>query len=664
LGETTVNRRAALITIFVFACVVMSQPAQSLRLNITNAAYATSKYPYYNFGDGIPTLEVATNHSSIEYAESYLEIPTLNGNLLTSDTVGNVTLHLWVSDIDSTNNDINIFESNSFDETTLTWNNAPKTSNLIKTYTPASGAGVWQNIILKDPPQYICLNFTWTSTTQRIGYASDDESNQYLRPYVTTERPCLLTPENGSIINGTFPPMTYPVNFTWMPEETGAYQIQIAKDTAFNLIEEDEHVGTNYTIAYLPSGKHYWRVRSYSQETEEYGNWSYTYNLTLTLQTSTDGTTGIHGVVYADDDNDVEGAYVTIWNDTWTSGMITGSNGYFLFTGLDNESTYSLQAVKDGYEESNVELVTPALGEWTEKNIYLQPCTSALECFYNSHFVRLTYYDSYWTANPVQGLTVKVYEGTSTDVKYQSTTDHTGSVVFLLVKNQEYTITFTGQGVSDSYTITPSEDNYQFYGSGEVGEWDEDEHDIIEDINISVWTSTINATHAKIHVYYNDTLNMTNEVVVYLNQTNTSDYQNQTLLDTYTASSSEFTWTPTVSDYRGQSYHVRLDVNHSGFGEFTREYGVRFKGILVDLGWSESVYLLFAVGLMLFVGAIFTATSVGVGSMVVVMLGWIFYFIGWLNYIPGSKMLIGLIFATVVALAANMAIKTQREGIG
>ena len=653
-------RRKALITIIVLlALVVMSQPALGTRYNLTNAAFVSATDPDMNFGN-YGNLWVATNYSTYEdFMESYIELPA---------TQGNITLHLFGSA--NVVFEVNVFESNQFNEDTITWNNATKTSNLLTTYNTTGGNIVhWQNLSFHDPPRYICLNRTWSATEYYVFYRSDDALPYYPdeAPYIITEQAQLLTPENGSIINGTFPPMTYPVNFTWMPEETGAYQIQIAKDQAYNLIEEDEHVGVNYTIAYLPSGKHYWRVRSYDQDTEEYGNWSYTFNLTINLQTSTDGSTGIHGVVYADDDIDVEGAYVTIWNDTWTSGMTTGSNGYYLFTGLDNESTYSLQAVRDGYEESVVELVTPAFGAWTEKNIYLQPCTSALECFYNSHFVRLTYYDSYWTANLVQGLTVKVYEGESTDVKYQSTTDHTGSVVFLLQKDQEYTITFTGQGVSDTYTITPSEDNYQFYGSGDVGEWDEDEHDIIEDINISVWTSTINATHAKIHVQYVDTLNTTQSITIYLNQTNTSDYQNQTMLDSYTDNEtgvSNTTWTPTVSNYKGQSYHIRINAESWMFGDITRDYGVRFKGILVDLGWSEPVYLLFAVGLMLFVGAIFTATSVGVGSMVVVMLGWIFYFIGWLNYIPGSKMLIGLIFATVVALAANMAIKTQREGIG
>jgi len=476
------------------------------------------------------------------------------------------------------------------------------------------------------------------------------------------------TPANNTTINSTFPPLLDDITFTWA-QQCSSYQFVLAQDNLFNLVVADEHVafGQNYTTVSLLEGNYYWRVRTYNSSSGEYGNWTNTSQFTLNkTAVGSDGSTGIHGCVYTGTDTKtvISGAYVTIWNDTWTSGMITGSNGYFLFTGLDNTSTYSLQAVKDGYEESVVELVTPALGEWVVKNIYLQPCTSSLECFYNSHFVRLTYYDSYWSANPVQGLTVKVYEGTSADVKYQSTTDHTGSVVFLLVKNQEYTITFTGDGVSDSYTITPSEDNYQFYGSGEVGEWDEDEHDIIEDINISVWTSTINATHAKIYIHYDDSIDETASVTVYLNQTNTSDYRNQTMLDSYTSDQSNFTWTPTVSDYRGKSYHIRLDVNHGEFGEFMRDYGVRFKGMLVDLGWSEPVYLLFAIGLMLFVGAIFTATSVGVGSMVVVMLGWIFYFIGWLNYIPSSKMLIGLIFATVVALAANMAIKTQREGIG
>jgi hypothetical protein len=468
----------------------------------------------------------------------------------------------------------------------------------------------------------------------------------------------LLYPANGSMIYTPYPPLTTDVNFSWAAVDYPYYNLRVARDNNFNLLVTDMFTSNTYASVGLDDGTYWWQVRSYNPDTGTYESSSEVFTFSVTHNLTEDGTTAIQGVVYenANDPTPLGGALVSIWNDTWTDSMITGSNGYYLFTGLDNSSVYSIQAKKSGYVDSNVELVVPSLGNWTTRDIYMERCISEWSCGFNQQYVEFVLLDVY--GKPLPYVTVTVYKDGNPVAEYTGVTDTGGRTTFLLTKYQKYRITFINatQGVSEEITLYPKEDSYTIFAGA------------LAEHSIAYWyTTTQNNTNntGVITLHYSDwaTPVKTSYVKfdVYVAKNNTLAFsQNLTTL-----TGSDTISTPSLD--ASQTYRVMLTVGHSDLGVFSVFAMVGFvvpakkRVPLGDLGDWElmafSLFILFALGL------IFGAVSSGAGGVIVVFTAGILYYWGWMPLI--SKETAAVIFPFLILMAiVNLLINRPSKFAG
>lgn len=488
--------------------------------------------------------------------------------------------------------------------------------------------------------------------------------------------PALISPTNQS--TQTLSLLPYTQTFTWSEEGTTQYDIQVAKDAAFSIIVSSITVTSNTTsIQMIEAAQYFWRVRTRSGTTT--GTWSEVFNFELTQSSlpSSDGTTGIQGIVYevlSTGNLVLSSARVEISNSTWTGSTTTDSSGYYRFTGLRNVSLYSLEATKSGYGDSNAELVTTANGTWVIKNIYMQSCVSN---YYGANcgtlqFVKFVVQNIWGTE--YSGVTTNVYRGSGTTAIYTGSTGSDGSITFLLLKDQEYRLTFanTSFGINEEMTLYPQDPEYHIIVPYTTEYWYDNNQSYSEigTVNITVNT-TVNATGwGFINVVYTDPLSQTSGLVVDINQTNSSDPTNQTIVQSYSGgSSASYSVSHTVNTPSSKSYIVNVRATHTTFGSISRSFGVKFVGMpTTGLNFIPDWFKAFmAVGLMFFVAAFASVTSHNQIAGLVCVLGWVFYGFGWFASLGGQYSLgvpAGLTLATIVVVMANMKERAENEGVG
>jgi len=373
------------------------------------------------------------------------------------------------------------------------------------------------------------------------------------------------------------------------------------------------------------------------------------------------------------------GQVVTNFTVEFSTGETkTTENGAIKFRCLES-GYYQATVTATGYYPSQSSIV---LDQSKELIVYLTPITETTYVLPKSHLVEFDVVDP--NGAPVEGVNVTAvgvettmgewdwlssifgFENVSEiqNTAMSGITGGDGVVSFMMVETIKYRITFVNESADINVTmyLYPKGDRYVIT-VGERSYWRSTQHNINDVINVTITTQKINSTHAYINVSYNDSLDMTTNVTIYLNQTNESDWLNQTILDSYYENNQgNVTHSFIVEEYRGKSYFIRLVIEHNEFGRLIRDYYVKFKGMIADLGWDESVYPVFAFAAILFVGAMFGATSVGNGALVCCLLGWVFYGIGWLDVL-GIGAPISLTLASLVAVFANMIRRGKEEGL-
>ena len=256
----------------------------------------------------------------------------------------------------------------------------------------------------------------------------------------------LLTPVNNATLTKAFPPLTSNIYFSWGAIGYPYYNLMIAKDITFNLPVSDLFSTTTYQTIPLPAGSYYWKVQYYDPTTLTYGDWSPTFNFTLTNNVSALGT-AIQGVVYKlvnGVPTPISGANVYIYNNqsTYTNMMTTGSNGYYLFTGLTNSTTYVIRATKtDEYDDSAIYYVTTGLGTTATQNILMQTCTVNYNCYVN--IIKMRFGLRYLNGSAIPDVLATVYKSGELIATDAGTTGSDGNVVFSLLRTQKYHVVFT-----------------------------------------------------------------------------------------------------------------------------------------------------------------------------------------------------------------------------
>jgi len=531
------------------------------------------------------------------------------------------------------------------------------------------------------PPDYsdaaYVLNFTsattWTPAktsnstfiVRVINIVPSTGSIDYVQANITHiyTSPILFSPTNASAQTKSYPPLTTPINFTWSYNTVLNSNLLIAKDSNFDLISVNTITSNNYSIQSLEAGNYWWKVCYYNSTSGTCGDYSNVFNFTLTNNVSTTGT-GIHGVVY-----ELNGAQTPLSDATvyiqhsagnWSSQMTTGSNGYYLFSNLTNNTIYYVYAVKKDYQNSATEFITTGAGTVTARDIFLRP-TEPTDFESDKQYVKFSARWLWCLFNcNIEGATISAYNYGDVIAYASGVTDSTGSVSYRLYKTQRYRVTVVNAsaGISQEMTLYPKDSEYVFLITNAEKDMQEHETQEKDAIKIGVTKAIINTTHATITVNYTDSLAGTTALTYYINQTNSS-------LQNWTNTTAPFNHTFTISGYSGQSYMVHVVASHTEYGTIDRSYAVPFEktaGVGID-GIPATLWLWFAIGIMFFTGAMFTSSTVEKGLLIVVAEGWIFFFMGMFSVVDPVQFTISLTLASVIAVFAYFKRAQAAEGL-
>lgn len=477
-------------------------------------------------------------------------------------------------------------------------------------------------------------------------------------------KPDLIYPYNSSVQYKSYPPLTSDINFTWNRGPSMISNLFVAKDSNFNLIVADTTTANNYSVQSLEAGNYWWKVRYYNSTSTTYGNYSNTFNFTITNNYTSSGKAGIEGIVY-EIINGVQTpissatVYISNSSSTWSESMTTGTNGYYLFDNLTNSTTYYVYAAKKEYTSSTIEYVTTGIGVRSVKNIQLKP-TEPTDFESDKQYVK---FKARWlwcfSDCDIAGATISVYNSGDVTAYASGVTDSTGSISFRLYKTQLYRVIVvnTTAGISQEMTLYPKDTEYVFLITNTGSSWQD--HDIQEKdaINIMVTKTITNATLASITINYTDSLIDTSTLTYYINQSN------NTMVQSWTWASGTFNHTFTISPYSGKSFVVHVVATHGEYGTIDRSYAVPFEKTGVGIsGISNTLWLWFAVGIMFFTGAMFTSTTAEKGLLIVCAEGWIFFFMGMFASLNPIQFVISLTLASVIAVLAYFKRSNASEG--
>lgn len=475
--------------------------------------------------------------------------------------------------------------------------------------------------------------------------------------------PTLFEPTNASSNTKPYPPLTSDINFTWESLLSFGSNIVIAKDVNFNLIAVDTTTANNYSVQSLEADEYWWKVQYYNSSSGTFYNWSAVFNFTLSSNTQTTSGTAIQGTV----SELINGAYVPLDSVTvyiqssaanWSSSMVTGTNGYYLFDGLSNTTTYYVYASKTEYTTSTAEYVTTGSGTWTTKNILLKK-TEPTDFESDKQYVKFKARWLWCFINcDIQGATISAYKSGDVVAYASGVTDTTGSISFRLYKAQLYRVTVVNAtaGISQEMTLYPKDTEYIFLITNTEPTMQEHPVQEKDAITISVSKATINTTHATITINYTDILAGTTGLTYYINQTNST-------VASWTWAAGTYNHTFTISGYSGQSYLVRVIGQHSTYGTIDRSYAVPFEKSGVGIAdISNTVWLWFAIIIMFFTAAMFTNSTAEQGLLIICAEGWIFFFMGMFSSLGSAQFAIGLTLASVIGVMAYIKRSQAREG--
>lgn len=464
------------------------------------------------------------------------------------------------------------------------------------------------------------------------------------------DAPLHLSPGNESI-NYIAPPLLHSVELEAYMYNADYYNLVVATDSGYSFpvyqaTPESPGISTYKKSINLEKGTYYYKVEAYDTSNELIGSGESIFTITETFDLNS---TSVAGNVYEIENglkSFIPYSTVTIYNNTWSDTYTTDSGGYYQFVNLTAGQTYAIEATKNGYEPASTNVITAIDTETITKHIILDK--SVAPTFIQPHDVKFTVTNY---ISVFSDVAVSVYEGDESTAAIIGTTGDDGSVTFELSETSKYRISFVSvaQGIDREWTGYPVDSSYKVivFSSSPVPEDRE-----IEDILFGVATSSVNMTHSNITSSYEDTSGTTilaelwirdddENQLYYFSSTNTSDSFSQTVEAGNSTYIVEFKITNNVLD---DPLTVFRTIH---FGD-----GVRFD-LGFENGWN---YVLISCALLIGVGALFTYVNAETGGVVVSLMGWVLYYMGWLTagFTETQEIAMGLfmLFGTLIAFGA------------
>ena len=385
-----------------------------------------------------------------------------------------------------------------------------------------------------------------------------------------------------------------------------------------------------------------------------------------------DGTllgTSIYGNVYeliSGVSSPLDNAAVYIYNNTYSNYYVTSTDGNYIFTGLNNSSTYNIYATRTGYDTTSHLPVTTLNGTAYKYDILMVE-TEPTDFESSEQFVkfRLRWLWCFVDCD-IPGTTVTIYKSGDNLSSFSGNTDNLGTISFKLYKSQLYRITFINStdSINQEMNLYPKDTEYVILITNNKTTMQEYDIQQKDAIIIDVSKLVRNTTAANITINYTDSLAQTTALSYWVNQTNLSDPMNQTVISSWTWVAGSYNHTFNIFNQSGQSYLVHIVATHTTYGTIDRTYAVIFEktaGVGIS-GISNTLWMWFAIGIMFFTGAMFTSSTAEKGLLIVCAEGWIFFFMGMFASLGSIEFGIGLTLASVIAVLAYFKKSQVSEG--
>ncbi|NOR84525.1 hypothetical protein GQ473_00260, partial [archaeon] len=362
---------------------------------------------------------------------------------------------------------------------------------------------------------------------------------------------------------------------------------------------------------------------------------------------------GIYDLTIRAQDSSTDG-YLSTFSVDYGGVISSTTNGSITYSGL-TYGLYTFSVSATGYYSDSEDILVDSTKTETIQ------LTQTDSVYYTPHYVKFVVWGP---LGYYEGVDVSVYEYGSSTTKYTGVTGNDGAVTFRLYETQRYTITFIDavQGIDREMVLYPKDEKYLIFVAS-TGSWSTYDEPVDDVIGIDVSTEIINSTHSYVNVSYTDTMSETTAAIVYLNQTNSSDPYNQTVIDSQSGYTNNWTHSFIVSDYEGESYFVHVVATHTTYGTVDQTYAVQFDDDIGLPGIPDKVWLYVSILIMMFTAGMFGASTATEGAAIICVEGWVFLFFGWFSSIDNNGIIaVGLGFATVVAIIANINKFSKKEG--
>ena len=626
-----------IIYVISISFILLTLPASADWLNITPSK---DSYVYEWTNDNTNYGSAATMEVGARFREGWVpgtadELQSLIyfdlGALPNGITINEATLR--VNEVNTNGGGSAISDikyiTGTWNELGVTWNNKPASGSVINTVNLNSNG--WKSAIVTNAVRGFIngtsTNYGFYIQTQVINdheYSAIGTKESANIPSLNISYSITLySPVNGSTQIKTYPPLVTPINFTWSNYSIYNSNLIVAKDIYFNLIAVDTITANNYSIQPLDAGNYWWKVRYYNSTSGIYGNWSDTFNFTLQA-TQTAANNSIQGTVYEIVGGAVtliSGADVFIYNATYSTSQRTGTNGYYLFQGLSG--TYNIYATKQGYDTTVALPVTASANSSVINNILMKIYISSyVPNFVFERFIVRNLFDT-----PYPGVTITVYKGDDLTASFTGMTDSIGQAVFQLIKDQKYRITLSGGGISGTLTFTVygKEEDYiiRIAGGFPTG------GNRYTDINATLTSSTVNATHSNLSLIYRDNRSSTTAINFYATNLSTNS--------TCTQSSTSQNVTLSCTVLASGTYQFGFNATSSIYGFFQQDRIINFGAgkpaspSLAVPGVSSTYLHWISIMLIVLTASLFSVKTVKYGAVVIPSVAMIFWAVGWLQ---------------------------------
>lgn len=355
---------------------------------------------------------------------------------------------------------------------------------------------------------------------------------------------------------------------------------------------------------------------------------------------------------------------VTLYQNGVQVDSVTTTTGQAVFEDIIT-GNYNLIATTEGYNQQTLSVTvtqdTTVTMDFVKGSSQGSTSGSGSGQSYAATFVTFRVVDEA-TGKPLSGATVTVVGKEATNplewigqlfgaswgadilgTTQTGTSDQSGVVTFAMFPTVLYAVTIVYEG--ETY-------NLNFQQSQLAGEYPLKipVTQVQSETSSQAITTTVTTQDGGIIlVNYADTSQTTQSINIQILKQEIGS-ENYTVINSLDIVGSQTQQSFTMTDYSGENYRVVITAESSEFGTVERTYGISFPGPLVKIGSiPEGLYIWICVFGLLILGAIGTRTTSTITSILVVFVGWLMYFMGWMFQL-------GVVAPLALGLATGLAV--------